>query len=998
VTREELESLAEDPLLLADYRKVTLLLAGLRVGIASELDNQEIDRLFGFVELVLSHAAEVRELGESAVAMMAGNAALALATQVEDSARKARLRLRAGLLFDLAGRPMMSAAVVKGLEAPRIVSEYFRRSGVFASLGDDLDSEAAHNGVVDGSPLLAGLGQEAWDLARFQHGFADTVVDTARGALLTAALHYGLDLNASDVAAFSEATITRAANSTRSHVPDDLLGDLAAGGFPPELWSGQALALEHGLLDETFDAWSFSSPTGTGKTFLARLLILATLRAQPGRKVLYVVPSRALVRQVTSDLSKMLDQLGIEVVSVTPQLVALDDDEDEALREADVLVLTPEKADLLLRIDASTLDDVALVVIDEAHHIESGTRGVLLELYLWRLKKLAGSHARFVFMSAVAPNVDELAKWAGDKPGGLTVNARATGMRVGVYGFRSAPKRVEGWINYTDGTELRVVDTGADRTQKRGIAQLARVLGESGPVLVVARGKGTAESLAQEFVRQLGKDAESRLSDDELKSSSIERLDSRLEREMYAAVPLRAMLEAGVAYHHAGLPPRVREAVEAAITDRKVKFVFATTTLAEGVNFPFSSVIVQSLAVREPPTAGPASYRLITPRTFWNIAGRAGRAGFDYEGQVILYGPSLDLDKVKAVTATLDPYLESDPSKIAPVESALATGVRALRARVEAGAISNDQLDEVELSADLPTATRGFVNLVRVGIAHARASGLEASATNLFDGTLAAQALRDDDATRAFARALVERQALVVDRYLSEDGAPSEKLLAELGLSMDTLSRLQEYIRTLPDWQFDKVLEGIPGGHLRAGSLKYFFSAVMARMAEPEGSRLGGGFMADLVIEWTRGIPFAGFTARINRGRLEDLINVLYSRIQYMLPWALYAIDRFMFEECTRRGKPYDGQVHYMAYLVDAGVPNFGALRLTHAGFERADATRLARAHQRDREARATTDVLGWVAAQKDATLFGIVRGADNRRIDYDLIATVKKLRGASEP
>jgi len=78
---------------------------------------------------------------------------------------------------------------------------------------------------------------------------------------------------------------------------------------------------------------------------------------------------------------------------------------------------------------------------------------------------MAGTHARFVFMSAVAPNVNDLAAWLGNNPGGLTVTSRATAMRVGVFEHRTSSKRVEGWIKYTDGTELRVIDDGADRTQ-----------------------------------------------------------------------------------------------------------------------------------------------------------------------------------------------------------------------------------------------------------------------------------------------------------------------------------------------------------------------------------------------------------------------------------------------------------------------------------------------------------------------------------------------------
>jgi len=951
LTVEELTALDADDGLAIDYAAVEGALAKVRVGQDPELDPEQIDRLFGFVELVMASVANVRDAAAPMTVYKAANAALALAECVHE--QEHRLRLRSAVLFEIADRPMMGAAIVRDLDAPLILNEYFKRTGPFASLGIELGDEAEHNGVPLARPLLGALGQQAWGLAEYELGVSPSLDLASAAVVQRIALDYGLDLNASDVSAFEVAARSRARLATRSFVSGALLHDLAGGDFPPELWSGQAAAVEGGLLDEAFDAWSFSAPTGTGKTFLSRLLLLATLRAHPDKKALYIVPSRALVRQVTSDLSGTLGDLGIEVLSVTPQLVALEDQEDESLREADVLVLTPEKADLLIRIKAAVMDDIKLVIVDEAHHIENGTRGVLLELYLWRLKALTGGQARFIFMSAVAPNVDVLSDWMGTSPGGVTVTGRATGMRVGVYDFRKTGKPVEGWISYTDGTELRVIEKGADRSQKRGIPQVAAVLGVAGPVLVVAKGKRTAESLARAFVDALPEDAECRLDERAMHSAVMQRLDSRLEREMYSDVPLRELLRAGVAYHHAGLPPRVREAVEDAISKRYIRYVFATTTLAEGVNFPFSSVIVQSLSMREPPSNQAVSWRVVTPRSFWNIAGRAGRAGHDYEGQEVLYGPSLGLDRVNAL---IDPYLESNPAAIEPVGNALAKGIAGLQQLVAAGSLDLSALDDVELNESVPPATQGFVNLLRVGVAHARATDLEPSATNFFDGTLAARELQDET-SRSFAHTVVEQQADVVDRYLKSPGAASTRLLAELGLSMDTLQRLKDYVEGLPSERFDAVLASLPGGHMRVRSLSGFFSAIMARMAEPGGARLGGGLYADLVVEWCSGIPFAAFNGRLEGGRLEDLINLLYTRIQYLLPWALYAVDRFFEDEAASRDREYEGQVRQIAYLADAGVPDFGALRLSHLGLERADATRLSRAHAQDREARETTDV-----------------------------------------
>jgi replicative superfamily II helicase len=162
---------------------------------------------------------------------------------------------------------------------------------------------------------------------------------------------------------------------------------------------------------------------------------------------------------------------------------------------------------------------------------------------------------------------------------------------------KGAGKKRQAWIDYSDGTTVCVVDRDVETSPRKGIAQLAEKMSGAGPVLVVAKGKRECEQLARQMKDWMEEHGRLEvLSDQEKETAIIQRLDSRLEREMYAAVEMRGLFAYRIAYHHAGLPPRVRIAVEEAIRANLVRYVFATTTLAEGVNFPFSSVIVQSLA------------------------------------------------------------------------------------------------------------------------------------------------------------------------------------------------------------------------------------------------------------------------------------------------------------------------------------------------------------------------------------------------------------------
>src|SRR5262249_6512113 len=155
--------------------------------------------------------------------------------------------------------------------------------------------------------------------------------------------------------------------------------------------------------------------------------------------------------------------------------------------------------------------------------------------------------------------------------------------------------------------------------------------------------------------------------------------------------------------------------------------------------------------------------------------------------------------------------------------------------------------------------------------------------------------------------------------------------------------------------------------------------------AELEGPKLGG-FLSEVILLWLSGIPFSTLRSRLSgnlRSRtIEDLISLVYSRVQYLLPWGLYAADRLVEAEARLRRISYHNELRSVAYLVDSGVSSFDAVRLVHAEFERTDAERLAIAYRHQGGLRTGTDIIQWLAALKPETVVRIVRGGDNRRLD----------------
>src|SRR5260370_10972305 len=324
---------------------------------------------------------------------------------------------------------------------------------------------------------------------------------------------------------------------------------------------------------------------------------------------------------------------------------------------------------------------------------------------------------------------------------------------------------------------------------------------------------------------------------------------------------MRELMKGRIAYHHAGLPTRVRMPFEDCICSGFVDFVVATTTIAEGVNFPFSTVIWQSLALREPPEKGrPVRYHPITPRVFWNIAGRAGRPGHDKEGQVILFEPSLGLDKISFV---IGDYLNPKLSATEPVRSAYLEAVDEIAKGIESGNLSSGDLEDRVLPINASKRDQGAINLLRVSLIHASASVVDATPEEILEGTFAARFL--DTRLKIVAHRAFAQQQTVVTEFLANPDSPSKEIAAELGLSIETLSELKDWVTGLQDWQITNFQRLFYGGELNSKQIRYFLAPVAARMAELEGPPLGGGLRGRSIFLILRG-PFFTIPPRIGAG------------------------------------------------------------------------------------------------------------------------------------
>ena len=407
------------------------------------------------------------------------------------------------------------------------------------------------------------------------------------------------------------------------------LCQLKANSGVLELLPSQRRALQGNMLDVAANSIVLQMPTSAGKTLMAEFNILVTRSLRSDSKIVYIVPSRALMNQVFFDMREDLAPLDI-VVEKTSAAVEVDPAENDFLISGniDVLVTTPEKLDLLVRRQHPSVDDVSLFIVDEAHTIENGVRGARLELLMTMLRR-ERPDAKYMLLSPFLPgNRDALTDWLGGgkdihidwKPSEKIVfGISATKNKVN-YELLDTPYNVMGLTTHIYETILD--DTLKSETPKSKILEhvIKKYGDEQRTQLILCYGRATANKQAQKIYDMLP--------DMPVIPEDIFLVQKYMNEELGCETLYTQLLNKGVAVHHAGLSDESKLLIEHLIRKGLVRYVCATTTIAEGVNFPVSSVYFDDYR------RGSDGY--LTSNDFWNIAGRAGRTMVDDFGKIIL--------------------------------------------------------------------------------------------------------------------------------------------------------------------------------------------------------------------------------------------------------------------------------------------------------------------------------------------------------------------------
>lgn len=398
-----------------------------------------------------------------------------------------------------------------------------------------------------------------------------------------------------------------------------------------ELLPSQRDAISKNLFDVAANAIVLQMPTSAGKTMLAEFNIAVTKSLLPQSKVVYIVPSRALVNQVYHDLKTDLSSLGLSIEK-TSSVNEVDPSEDAFLQsdEIDVLVSTPEKLDLLIRRNHPSVQDVSLFIVDEAHTIRNGARGARLELLIAILRR-ERPNAKYMLLSPFLPgNKTSIQDWLG---GGNTIEVDWKPSEKIVVGINVTQKKVK--IEFVPSPYVAQYKQGYS-IEKNNDEELlssgkSRILEytckhytEIGKTqLVLCQGRTSTNKVARKIFDWV--DAPNNLSGD------IQLVQKYMTEEIGCPSLFSQLLSKRIAVHHAGLSDEARLLIEHLIRERQIQYVCATTTVAEGVNFPVSSVYFDSYY-----RGKTQNENVLSSSDFWNIAGRAGRTMVDDFGKIFL--------------------------------------------------------------------------------------------------------------------------------------------------------------------------------------------------------------------------------------------------------------------------------------------------------------------------------------------------------------------------
>ncbi|MCK4427785.1 MAG: DEAD/DEAH box helicase, partial [candidate division Zixibacteria bacterium] len=384
-----------------------------------------------------------------------------------------------------------------------------------------------------------------------------------------------------------------------------------------------------------------SAPTSSGKTFCGEMASVANLFKR--KKVIYLVPLKAIAEEKFSDFLERYSSLGIDVVISTKDRQEYDRKMEKG--DFDLAIMIYEKFNQLLIKNMDILSQVNLIIVDELQMIADPSRGPVLELALLKIRT-SKYRPQILGLSAVLRDVDELSSWLGCKL--LLEKSRPVELLQGILldgklFYRKHNSGEEGC------EELVNLDSSEGEAHQILFANVAKLVKDKEQVLVFLKSKFYSENCASLFSENVNLppclntiDALSELENTTLKEKLIE------------------SLQKGIAFHNADLTFDERRIVEHFYLQGEIRVIFSTTTLSMGVNLPARTVFIEAQKYQLGEYSGKTVMLPISLSEYENMSGRAGRFGLekDFGRSILIAANKFHFDSL------WEGYIEGEEEKI----------------------------------------------------------------------------------------------------------------------------------------------------------------------------------------------------------------------------------------------------------------------------------------------------------------------------------------------
>jgi helicase len=422
--------------------------------------------------------------------------------------------------------------------------------------------------------------------------------------------------------------------TTSDHIVKMLLDSLGYSSlYPP-----QELAISKGILEKK--NLLITTPTASGKTLIAAMAAIKAI--EEGLKVVYLTPLRAIATE-KYQYFEALESINISGRKIRIRVSTSDyDSSGIEVADSDIIVLTNEKMDSVIRHGAEWIYNVGLFVADEVHLLGDRDRGPTLEMMLTKIRKMY-TQSQILALSATVANSEDIAKWLGCEL--VKSSWRPTKLVEGVY--------ENGVVRMNDGSKIRIENSSHAALSSSAIDIAIDCIESGGQALIFAETRKRASSLALKAAEAVHKKLDKSTKTMAAKAST-QILENSDDTELTRS--LCQVLSRGVAFHHAGLGQSSREIVEQSFKAGIIKLLIATPTLAAGVNLPARRVILSSILRYDSDYGGNMPISVLE---YKQLCGRAGRPKYDTAGEaVIVAGSGASADDI------YDHYILGNPEPL----------------------------------------------------------------------------------------------------------------------------------------------------------------------------------------------------------------------------------------------------------------------------------------------------------------------------------------------